>query len=290
MGAVTVLCPRTIGDALLARSHHPRAAVLAGGTDLMVGVNAGRIRPETVISIAGIDELAGWSATDTSVTIGAGMTYTQLLHSPVAQLSPALFQASLTVGSPQIRNAGTIGGNLATGSPAGDTLPVLAALDASIHLASVSGARTVGINDFIVGPKRTTLAEDELITGVTIPVANGPQEYLKIGVRNAMAIAMVSVALIVDRSTHRVQVALGAAGPIPIRPTEAEQWVAEQIDWESGLLDDPDAAATFGKMVADASRPIDDHRGSAEYRRHAVGVLARRALTRSFPVPNRAST
>ncbi len=280
---MTVLAPRTLSDALDVRSQHPDAIVLAGGTDLMVGINAGRIRPQAVLSIAGIDELADWSATDTAVTIGAGMTYTQLLHSTIAELSPALFQASLTVGSPQIRNAGTIGGNLATGSPAGDTLPVLAALNATVHLASLAGERTLGINEFIVGPKRTALAPDELITGVTIPVANGPQEYLKVGVRNAMVIAMVSVALIVDRSTRFVTVALGAAGPVPIRATEAENWIADRIDWDSGQLCSPDDAVRFGSMVAAESRPIDDHRGTAEYRRHAVGVLAQRALRRSFP-------
>lgn len=279
---MSVFCPRTLVEALAALEGHPDAMVLAGGTDLMVGVNAGRVRPEVVISIARIDELTGWSTNGAFITIGAAMTYTQLLHSGVTELSPGLVQASRTVGSPQIRNCGTIGGNLATGSPAGDTLPVLAALDATVTLTSRSGQRTLPVTEFIIGPKRTALAAGELITAVTIPVAAGPQEYLKVGVRNAMVIAMVSVALVVDSAEQRVNVALGAAGPVPMRAVEAEAWVAERIDWETGAVGSPEVAAGFGQMVADASQPIDDHRGTAEYRRYAIGVLARRALGRSF--------
>ena len=279
---MTVLCPRTLGEALDALEQHPDATVLAGGTDLMVAINAGRLRPEVVISIAGVEELHRWSTDGVVATIGSTMTYTRLLHSGVAELSPGLFQASRTVGSPQIRNGGTIGGNLATGSPAGDTLPVLAALDATVTLTSRSDQRTLPVTEFIIGPKRTALSTGELITAVTIPVAAGPQEYLKVGVRAAMVIAMVSIALVVDTPNRRVAVALGAAGPVPIRASDAEAWVADHIDWDAGGLGSPDVAATFGQMVADASRPIDDHRGTAEYRRHALGVLARRALGRSF--------
>jgi len=283
MGNVTVHQPRSVTDATRLLSDGAPATLLAGGTDLMVGINAGRIRPERIVHLGGIDELRTWTTDGSHVVIGAGVTYGQMLDDDVAGLCPGLAQASRTVGSPQIRNAGTIGGNLATASPAGDTLPVLAALDATVQLASINGTRTVTLSDFITGPKQTALRNDELIRSVTIPVASGPQEYLKVGVRNAMVIALCSVALTVDLEAGRVAVALGAAGPVPIRATVAEDWVLSHVDLSSNSIADPRTLETFGSMVADAARPIDDHRGSAAYRRHAIGVLARRALARAFP-------
>lgn len=280
---MTVLLPRTLSDASAALVEHPNALILAGGTDLMVGINAGRNRPETVLSLSAVAELTDSWAEDSTVTIGAGLTYSALLASDLAPFVPGLVHAARTVGSPQIRNAGTIGGNLATASPAGDTLPVLAALDAVVIVTGPAGDREVRFDEFVVGPKRNSLRSGELIRAVRVPVAAGPQDYLKVGVRNAMVIAMVSVALVVDTAAHTVAIALGAAGPTPLRVPDAEAWVVDHLDFEGLAVPDPRTLETFGSMVAAAARPIDDHRGTADYRRHAIGVLARRALGRAFP-------
>jgi CO/xanthine dehydrogenase FAD-binding subunit len=189
------------------------------------------------------------------------------------------------VGSPQIRNTGTIGGNLATASPAGDTLPVLAAHGASVELASTAGRRTVPVAEFLTGPKRTALRPDELITAVRVPLVPGPAEFLKIGVRNAMVIAVANCALVVDRELRTVRCALGSVGPVPMQDPEADAWAAGRLDWDGYRACDPAVAAEFGTRMAAASRPIDDHRATADYRRHAVGVLARRALLRAWPGP-----
>jgi CO/xanthine dehydrogenase FAD-binding subunit len=229
-----------------------------------------------------VPELKGWSRRDDRLVLGAGMTYAELTDPELALLAPALAQAARTVGSPQIRNAGTIGGNLGTGSPAGDTLPVLAALDATVELVSVAGSRWVALPDFCVGPKRTARAADEIITAVSIPVAAGPQEYLRVGPRNAMVISVAGLAAVADLAAHTVAIGLGSVGPVPLRAPEAEAWIAGRVDWSDASLPDPDDAARFGALVATAAQPIDDHRASADYRRHCVGVLARRAVSRMF--------
>lgn len=288
--AVTVLSPARLDDALEALRDVPSLTVLAGGTDLMVDVNAGRRRPTGVLSLRRIDELRHWRTDGTELVMGAGVTYASLLSPELARLVPALAQAARTVGSPQIRSTGTIGGNLATASPAGDTLPVLAALDARVELASASSRRLVPVERFLVGPKATLLFPGELVTAVRVPVASGPQEYLKIGVRNAMVIAVASCALVVDHVRRRVTCALGSVGPTPIRDRRVESWLSSEVDWDTGLTRHASVAERFGWHMAAAARPIDDHRGSAAYRRHAVGVLARRAVERALTGSPTAST
>jgi CO/xanthine dehydrogenase FAD-binding subunit len=205
--------------------------VLAGGTDFMVEVNAGRRRPEKVLSLRRLPELRARERSDTAagatIRLGAAVTYTDLLGPALASLLPALAHAARTVGSPQIRNAGTIGGNLATASPAGDTLPVLAALDAVIEVAGPAGRRELTVAEFITGPKRNALNSGELIVSVRLPVVEGHQEFRKIGVRNAMVIAVASLALVVDTRNRTLRCALGSVGPGPIRATEAEAWLGE---------------------------------------------------------------
>jgi len=279
---VTVLIPDSLDRACAQLADHPEAHVLAGGTDFMVEVNFGHRRPEAVLSLARVPELKGWRLDGDRLVLGAGVTYTELTDPAVAVVAPALAQAARTVGSPQIRNAGTIGGNLGTGSPAGDTLPVLAALDALVELVSVTGSRTLPLADYCIGPKRTARDAAELIASVSIPVAKGPQEYLKVGPRNAMVISVAGLAAVADLDAHRVAVGLGSVGPVPLRAPDAETWIAERLDWDAARLTDPADAVTFGQMVAAAARPIDDHRATADYRRHCVGVLARRAITRMF--------
>jgi CO/xanthine dehydrogenase FAD-binding subunit len=294
---VTTLVPARLDDALSALADDPGLTVLAGGTDLMVEVNYGHRRPHGVLSLRRLAELQGWHTVPGDgegsgageVVLGAATTYTTLLDPELAALLPALAQAARTVGSPQIRNTGTIGGNLATASPAGDTLPVLAAHGASVELASIAGRRTVAVTDFLTGPKRTALGPGELVTAVRVPLAPGPAEFLKIGVRNAMVIAVANCALVVDPERRTVRCALGSVGPVPMRDPEAEAWVADRLDWDAGAACDPAVAAEFGARMAAASRPIDDHRATADYRRHAIGVLARRALQRAWPGPDGAA-
>jgi len=282
---VTTLVPLRLDDALRLLHELPEAHVLAGGTDLMVEVNYGHRRPPAIVAINRVADLRGWSmGSDGIVTIGAGTTYTDLLDPALGRLAPALAAAARTVGSPQIRNAGTIGGNLGTSSPAGDTLPVLAALDAEVDLRSATAERRIPLSELIVGPKRNTLLPGELIVGVRIAAAapDDSQEYLKVGTRNAMVIAVASCAVIVEPSRRRIRVGLGSVGPVPLRAPEAEAWAGDAIDWDRRTLAD---AAAFGAMVAAAARPIDDHRSTADYRRHAVGVLAARAVRRSLGAP-----
>jgi CO/xanthine dehydrogenase FAD-binding subunit len=236
-------------------------------------------RPEQVVALTRIDALRHWAREDDVVRIGAGVTYTEMIESDLATFFPALAHAARTVGSPPIRNAGTIGGNLATASPAGDTLPVLAALDAVVEVAGPGGRREVPMAEFVVGPKRNGLQPGELILAVRVPVVAGPQEYRKIGTRNAMVIAVASVAFVLDTSGRTVRCALGSVGPVPLRAPEAEAFLAERIDWDRLAVDDPDDLVRFGELVAAAARPIDDHRSTADYRRYAVGVLGRRAAT-----------
>lgn len=260
----------------------PTASLLAGGTDFMVEVNYSRRRPTSVIAIDRVPELTGWTRRNGSVEMGAAMTYADMEHPLFAAYVPALAQAARTVGSPQIRNAGTLGGNLATASPAGDTLPPLAALDARITICSTRGSREVGLDELIVGPKQNTLAPDEVIRSVSVPVIDGPQEFLKVGTRNAMVISVATVALVLDRSRRNIRIALGSVAPVPVRATEAEKWIAGSVDWDSpGPLGD-DQLTRFGEMAAAAASPIDDHRSTADYRSHAVAVMARRALARAL--------
>jgi len=268
---MAVLTPTSVDEALAALASHPDAHVLAGGTDFMVEVNFGHRRPDDVVALGRVDELRGWHVAGEAVVLGAGVTCTQLMQPDLAALLPALAQAARTVGSPQIRNAATIGGNLGTGSPAGDLLPVLAALDATVLLRSATRTRPMSIHDFLVGPKRTAREPGELVVEVAVRAATGPQEFLKVGVRNAMVIAIANLALVVDNGT--VKVAAGSVGPTIIRTRDAEEWV-----WANGgVAADADE---FGRRVAAEVRPIDDHRSTAAYRRRAVEVMAARALRR----------
>ena len=277
---MTVHIPKTIDDALQILSNDATASVLSGGTDFMVEVNFNHRKPSSILSIGHINELKTWKIdqVDQSVFIGAAVPYGEMESGPLATAVPALAAAARTVGSPQIRAAGTIGGNLGTCSPAGDALPVLSALDASVHLASVRGQRIVSIHDFMVGPKKNDRAPDELITGVSLPLTSQWQGYSKVGVRNAMVISVASCCLALRND--RVSVALGSVGPTIVRCRDSEEWInsfdREKQRTDTALHDE------FSRRVSAESRPIDDHRSTAEYRRHAVGVLARRLLSRSF--------
>jgi CO/xanthine dehydrogenase FAD-binding subunit len=278
---VEILAPDTWQEALVLKAQHPDALPIAGGTDVMVELNFDRARPQTVLDLTRVPELREWGADDGRLRVGAGVTYARIIEELAGRL-PALAVASRTVGSPQIRNRGTVGGNLGTASPAGDALPPLYVADAEVELASTTGTRRVPVIDFITAPKRTCAREDELIAAFHVPAAEGAQQFAKIGTRNAMVIAVCSLALAVSPSRRAVAACLGSAGPTPLRASEAEAFIAGVLD-EEGLWDSSgpigdSALKRFGELVADAARPIDDVRGSAAYRRHALGVLGRRTL------------
>jgi CO/xanthine dehydrogenase FAD-binding subunit len=260
---VEVLTPRSLAEALRLKAETPGAMPIQGGTDVMVELNFDRARPEMLLNLNEIPELRGWSREDGALRLGSGLTYSEAMVSPLAEVLPALAEASRTVGGPQIRNRGTIGGNLGTASPAGDALPPLLVEGAEVEVASVRGARTIALGEFLVGPKRNALAEDELIVAVRLRPSGASQTFMKVGPRNAMVIAVVSLAVAVDRERGELRAAFGSAGPVPGLVTAA--------------LDD---AGDFAERVGAAASPIDDVRGTAAYRRHALRVLTARALER----------
>jgi len=285
---MSVLNPTLLADALEALAAQPTALVLAGGTDAMVEINMGHRRPSAVISVGRIPELRSWTydiaggnSRPARLRIGAGVTYAEIETEPLSTWVPALGQAARTVGSPQIRHAATLGGNVATCSPAGDGLPVLAALDAEVHLVSAAGSRSLPFSQFMTGPKRPALRPGELIEAVSVPVFRRWQGYAKVGVRNAMVISNAGACLVVD-DDGGVRIALGSVGPTILRCLEAEAFAGRVVDHEERSVTEADVVE-FGRLTAEAARPIDDHRSTAEYRRHAVAVLARRLLRRAFP-------
>lgn len=282
---MTVAIPTTLTEALVALQTMPDALFLAGGSDLMVEINFNRRKPIDVIALRRVSELKTWflSVDGKSLTIGAGVPYSAMEKGEIADLFPALAQAARTVGSPQIRAVGTLGGNLGTCSPAGDGLPILSALDAMVHLQSLDGRRALSFHDFMLGVKRNARSPLELITGVTIPLLSGWQGYAKVGVRNAMVIAVASACLAVDTKGRTIRLALGAVGPTIIRCRESEIWLAGEHDVSSVTPVSSNLAKQFGERAAAEAKPIDDHRSTAVYRRHAISILATRLLQRAFP-------
>ncbi len=258
-----VLTPRSLAEALTTKAERPDALAIQGGTDVMVDLNFDRARPEAIVNLNEVEELRGWSREDGTLRLNAGLTYMEVRQSELAELLPALAEASRTVGSPQIQNRGTIGGNLGTASPAGDALPPLLVEGGEVELASVRGTRRLPLADFLVGPKQNALAEDELITAVYVPANGNRETFMKIGPRNAMVIAVCSLALSVDVERGELRAAYGSAGPVP-------ELVTTPLH----------AGESFPERVAEAAKPIDDVRGSADYRRYALRVLTARALER----------
>lgn len=260
-----MLTPRSLDEALTLKAERPAARPLAGGTDLLVELNFDRARPEAILNLREVRELREWSRENGTLRIGSGVTYAELMRQPLAAALPALAEASRTVGSPQIRNRGTLGGNLGTASPAGDSLPPLLVEGAVVELGSTRGVRTLPLAEFLLGPKRNALEPDELVLAVRVAPCGQPQTFMKVGPRNAMVIAVCSLAVVADRERGELRAAYGSAGPVPAMVTAPL-----------------DQAASFPDAVAAAASPIDDVRGTARYRRHALRVLAGRALERTL--------
>jgi CO/xanthine dehydrogenase FAD-binding subunit len=257
---VDVLTPRTLDEALSLKAEHPDAWPIQGGTDVMVALNFDRARPDAMLNLNEVAELRSWSRENGTLRLGSGVTYSEIEHGPLREELPALAQASRTVGSPQIRNRGTIGGNLGTASPAGDAIPPLVVEGAEVEVASTRGVRTLPLTDFVTGVKRNALERDELITAVRLTPSRAPQTFMKVGPRNAMVIAVVSLAV---TAGDELRACFGSAAPRPVLVT------APRADAES-----------FAERVAEAAQPIDDVRGTEQYRRHALRVLTKRALER----------
>ena len=275
-----VTIAKSVNEACAVLAENPATTVLAGGTDLMVQVNRGAKSLESVLDLSRILELKKWSIEGSEIVLGAGISYTDLTNPQLAKLVPALAQAARTVGSPQIRNAGTLGGNLATASPAGDTIPALVAMDAFLKLKSSTETREVSMTEFVTGVKTNVLKPGEIIESVRIPVFEGPQEFLKVGTRNAMVISVVSLALVKDHLGRKLRVGVGSVSPVPFRAAAAEEFISHEFDWETNSGPSEKVISKFSELVADSTEPIDDHRGTANYRKHAVKVLAKRALER----------
>ena len=275
------LQPGSWPEALQMKAAHPQAVPIQGGTDVMVELNFDRRRPEHLLDLGRVAELAHWAADNGRIRLGANVTYTRVIDELGDRL-PGLAMASRTVGSPQIRNRGTVGGNLGAASPAGDAHPPLLAAYAQVEVESARGRRLIPAAEFYTGVKRNALAPDELISAVLITPPAGPQQFCKIGTRNAMVIAVAAFGLALHPDSGTVGTGIGSAAPTPRRATAAEEFLAQALAeaglWESrGPL--PEAtAARFADLAADAASPIDDVRGSARYRVHALSVMARRAL------------
>src|SRR5829696_730720 len=275
------LQPHSWREALETKAAHPDSVPIFGGTDVMVEMNFDRGRPAAVMDLTRVPEIQEWGEEDGRLRVGAGVTYTRII-AELGDRLPGLAMASRTVGSPQIRNRGTVGGNLGTASPAGDGLPPLYASDAEVEVASTEGTRRIPVVDFVTGPKRNAMRPDELIAAFYIPEAEGPQQYSKIGTRNAMVIAVCSFGLALHPERRKVGTCVGSAAPTPVRALEAEDFVegvlAEGDLWETRGSLSESTLRRFGEMVQMSVRPISDVRGTAAYRSHAVGVLARRTL------------
>ena len=280
---MTVIVAKELTTALTALREHGDARLIQGGTDLMVEINFNHVKPTTMISLRDIESLRTIRRDQPGIlSIGSGVPYSIIEGEPVLSEIPALAQAARTVGAPQIRAAGSLGGNLGTCSPAGDTLPVMFALDAMIHLSTVDSSRVVSIHDFMTGVKRSVRQHDEIITTIDFPIINGWQGYSKVGVRNAMVISVASACLVADHENSDVRIALGSVGPTIIRCRAAEAWLKSTLDLSTREAISLDVANEFGRRAAEESSPIDDHRSTAQYRRHAISVLASRLLRKAY--------
>ncbi|WP_431996916.1 FAD binding domain-containing protein [Streptomyces fungicidicus] len=276
------LRPASWEEALAAKAEHPAAVPIAGGTDVMVEINFDHRRPEYLMDLNRIGDLYAWEVAGDTVRLGASVPYTRIMEELRAEL-PGLALASHTVASPQIRHRGGVGGNLGTASPAGDAHPALLAAGAEVEVESVRGARRIPIDDFYTGVKRNALEPDELIRAVHVKKAGGPQQYSKVGTRNAMVIAVCAFGIALHPGTRTVRTGIGSAAPTPVRARAAEEFLNAALEeggfWDNGKIITPSVAKRFADLCAGACNPIDDVRGTAGYRRHAVGVMARRTLT-----------
>ncbi|MBT2395615.1 xanthine dehydrogenase family protein subunit M [Streptomyces sp. ISL-100] len=290
--AQSVTLPASLDEAVAALTAMPAAVPVAGGTDLMASVNSGQLRPAALVGLGRISEIRGWQYQDGNALLGAGLTHARMGRPDFAALIPALAAAARAAGPPQIRNAGTLGGNIVTAAPTGDTLPVLAAMEATLVIAGPGGVRReTPVSHLLAG--RDMLGAGELIGFVRVPLLHAPQVFFKATGRTGPGRATASVALVLDPARRDVRCAVGAIAPMPLRPLEAERWIASLIEWDADRKLAPDACAAFGEYVAaacipdpapapDGAEPPAPLPPAVLHLRRTVAALARRALGRAL--------
>ncbi|HZS07135.1 MAG TPA: xanthine dehydrogenase family protein subunit M [Blastocatellia bacterium] len=276
----TVHSPATLAEAYAILAERKDAMkVIAGGTDLMVLMNAHLLDAAEFLDIWGVDELRGIADEGDALRIGALTTYTQLIGSPLVRRHvPILVDASRTIGAIQIQNRGTIGGNVVNASPAGDSLPVLAAFDAEVEIGSARGLRHVAFNQFYTGYRRTVLEADELVTAVRVPkLGEGERAFFcKVGTRRAQAISkivMAAKAKWADGVIASVSIALGSVAPTVICATRTERLLA-------GAPLTPELAEQARQLISQEVSPITDLRSTEHYRRSVTGNVLMKFLRR----------
>lgn len=278
--SLTLLTPQTLGEVLDARRSHPSAVVVAGGTVVVADLNRGA-PPQGLISLQAVEELRGLRFDGGRWRLGAMATVAEVrANADLAPPSTALGQATRSLGSRQIRNRATVGGNICAGGAQRTLVPVLLAYDAAVDVSGPAGPRTVVLSDVLL-PERAPLGAGEILTAVHFAPPSGPQRYYRVGPRNANCYATASVTVVLDEPARSVRVALGGVAPTAVRAPEAEALAGAAVDWDGRLVSD-DVAASFGAAAAEAADPVSDVMASADYRSHAVEVMARRALRHIF--------
>lgn len=273
-----------LADALSWYQQHPQATVIAGGTEVLADVALEERQPQGYLHIGRVDELQRVKITDALITLGAGTTIERLMQADLAEASPLLAQVAGSIGTPQSRRRGTVGGNLGGGQPDRSLAPALLALGTSVVLCSHSrGERRLPLADFLVDRGRTALAADELITSFEVQRCPGFQAFTLVGPRHALVYPTVAMALVVNPTAQTLALGIGNAAATAIRADQAES-LSSTLDWGRQTLSD-EMARHFGELAAAATSPVDDVQASADYRRHAVAVMARRLLQRAFSSP-----
>jgi len=281
LGEFDLLMPQTLSEALEMLAEGAADVMpLAGGTNLISDVRGGRRRPGVLMNIAGLDELHGIHVSAGNLVIGGGVTIAELLDDPlIAEHGSVLKDAAAIFANPLVRNRATVGGNLADASPAADTAPALLVLGAEVELVCKGGSRWVPLDEFFVGVRDTVRRSDELLVAVRWPVPRprSASAFRKLGLRKADAITVLSAAVMVeidnDGRCRLARIALGAVAPRPVRVHDAEGLLRAKVAT-------PALIAEAARLAAGAACPIDDIRGSADYRRQVVDVVVRRLLTR----------
>lgn len=271
----------TVEEGLAAKLRRPGSVFVAGGTEVIADQNLELREPAPYVSLRRIAELQQIDLRPDRVTIGAGVTIARLLTEPIRSAVPLLAKAARSFGTRQVRNRATVGGNIASGLPDRTLLPCLLVLDADVDLRLQSATRRLQLDEFLKEDGRTALASDELLVSASMKPLSGYQDYVMVGPRNAQFYPTVSMALVADEQARSIRLALGNAGPKAMRARAAEAFARSSISWDRREVSSK-VADEFGVIAAEHCSPISDAAAGADYRRHAVKVMARRLLSRVF--------
>ena len=276
--------PQSLQEALSIKANHS-CTPIAGGTDLLVKIKKKMLAPQQVMDLTELKELSQIKEEDDRLRIGALATHTEIIEDPLVQeYAPLLVEACNTVGSPQIRNKGTIGGNIITASPAADTIPALVCLNAEVVLSSTRGQREISLEDFVTGPGKTQLAQDELLVEIIVDKMKPGEKfvYRKLGQRKALAISVAGVALRMEKDQSNkckhVAIAFGAVSPVIRRATNLENYLA-------GKLLTGETIKEVVELAKQNCSPITDIRASKEYRQNMCSSLLFESLLRLVGMP-----